>query len=476
MAALGGISGKPFSQVALTGDATAGTTASGKTNTYTNTGKTSNTTTKTNNTTSSQNTSSGTGVTNAGTSASNSVSNGGNTTNITVAPPVKNKTNPISLQEAEAQRVAAEAKARQEAEAKARQEAEAKARQEAEEAFRKSEAEEAQKRAYKAELAEAARKAAEQEKDKSFMDAVIDMFEKIRYHSEYTQKINNQVLVEQVKMVNTTMNQLWDNYMFSMELNQATTMATAEGIMQWSKIISGDASDLTEEESENLHMALDAMSTLPGGGVYDWLNAELYEAEGNMTMAATSTLAVVIPGVLPTLNQATKYLTNGSDLIDLIFRSGSVDEAVEGMIKYGGELQEAGETLAKQLAEEGAEKAGEKVVKEAVEGGLDVIKLSGNNIQHIKKHTFEGMAEQAKYLTDEQLASKLANTTFFNKNWSQDEVVKYTQEAYNALRNQGKTGLHSVEINGEVIKVFIKDDGTFDTAYGVYRYMVDDFR
>ena len=117
--------------------------------------------------------------------------------------------------------------------------------------------------------------------------------------------------------------------------------------------------------------------------------------------------------------------------------------------------------------------------QQALPGGgnaADVIQLSKNSIQHIKKHTFEGMSEQAKYLTDEQLANKLANTTFFNKNWSQDDVVKYTQEAYNTLRSQGKTGIHSVEINGEIINVFIKDDGTFDTAYGVYQYTVDDFR
>ena len=77
--------------------------------------------------------------------------------------------------------------------------------------------------------------------------------------------------------------------------------------------------------------------------------------------------------------------------------------------------------------------------QQALPGGrnaADVIQLSKNSIQHIKKHTFEGMSEQAKYLTDEQLADKLANTPFFNKNWSQDEVVKYTQEAYNTLRSQ----------------------------------------
>ena len=108
--------------------------------------------------------------------------------------------------------------------------------------------------------------------------------------------------------------------------------------------------------------------------------------------------------------------------------------------------------------------------------GINIIELSKNNIQHIKKHTFEGMVEQAKYLTDEQFANKLANTTFFSKNWSQDEIVMYTQEAYNILRSQGKTGLHSVEMNGEIINVFIKEDGTFDTAYGVYQYTVNDFR
>ena len=183
-------------------------------------------------------------------------------------------------------------------------------------------------------------------------------------------------------------------------------------------------------------------------------------------MAAASTVAVALPAVIP----ATKHLADKAtevyqmnkavDLMNLALKTGSIDELAESMIQYGDELQEAGELLAKQIAE----------------GGLDIVKLSGNNIQHIKKHTFEGMAEQAKYLSDEQLANKLANTTFFNKNWSQDEVVKYTQEAYNTLRNQGKTGLHSVEINGEIIKVFIKEDGSFDTAYGVYQYTVDDFR
>lgn len=111
-----------------------------------------------------------------------------------------------------------------------------------------------------------------------------------------------------------------------------------------------------------------------------------------------------------------------------------------------------------------------------VKGGDGIVELTKNNIQHISKHSFEGMKNQAQYLTDKQLADKLNKTTFFNKNWSQDKIVQYTEEAYNTLKNQGKTGLNSVKINGETINVFIKDDGAFDTAYGVYTFTVKDFR
>ena len=59
---------------------------------------------------------------------------------------------------------------------------------------------------------------------------------------------------------------------------------------------------------------------------------------------------------------------------------------------------------------------------------------------------------------------------------SNEDVIKYTQEAYNILISQGKTGLQSIIVNNEVIKVFIKNDGSFDSAYGIYKYGINDFR
>ena len=86
------------------------------------------------------------------------------------------------------------------------------------------------------------------------------------------------------------------------------------------------------------------------------------------------------------------------------------------------------------------------------------------------------MKEQVKYLSDKQLEAKLRNTSLFNKKWSEKEVIEYTQQAYNKLVNEGKTGKQAVKIKGETIVVYIKPDGKFDTAYGIYRYTVKDFR
>lgn len=78
---------------------------------------------------------------------------------------------------------------------------------------------------------------------------------------------------------------------------------------------------------------------------------------------------------------------------------------------FGEDIQTWWKKGDQKAAKEAAE-SNETFLTEVLEGGTDFIELSKSNIQHIKKHTFDGMSEQAKYLTDEQLANKLANTTF----------------------------------------------------------------
>lgn len=111
-------------------------------------------------------------------------------------------------------------------------------------------------------------------------------------------------------------------------------------------------------------------------------------------------------------------------------------------------------------------------------GGATKIKfpLSNKNLQHITKHTIQGIKEQAKHLTDSQLAKKLKDTSFFNPKWSKAKVNKYVQEAYNTLRLEGKTGLNTYKVGGETIEIFIHPDGSFGSAYGHYNFTIKDIR
>ncbi|GHU61527.1 hypothetical protein FACS189418_1320 [Clostridia bacterium] len=101
--------------------------------------------------------------------------------------------------------------------------------------------------------------------------------------------------------------------------------------------------------------------------------------------------------------------------------------------------------------------------------------LSNSNKQHINKHNIESIKQQSTYLTDTQLAEKLEDS-FFNSNWSKDDINKYAEEAYNALHQQGKTGNLTYEVNGETLDVFIHSDGRFGTVYGRHKFTVEQVR
>ncbi len=111
-------------------------------------------------------------------------------------------------------------------------------------------------------------------------------------------------------------------------------------------------------------------------------------------------------------------------------------------------------------------------VDEIVEG---TGKLSKSNIKHIGKHIPDEFANQVKYLSKEALERKLNKNTFFNPNWSKQQIISAVEEGYNTLSKQGLTGLQSYKVNGETIKIFIKSDGTLDSAYGLHKLTTEFF-
>ncbi|NSQ65208.1 hypothetical protein HRE96_14210, partial [Enterococcus faecalis] len=103
--------------------------------------------------------------------------------------------------------------------------------------------------------------------------------------------------------------------------------------------------------------------------------------------------------------------------------------------------------------------------------------LSKKNQSHINKHNVDSFKNQAQYLSESQLAEKLDGNSFFNPNWTKDQINKYTEIAYNDLLSQGKKGnTFLYKINGEEISIYIQPDGGFGTAYGKYQYTLDQFK
>ncbi|MOA09840.1 hypothetical protein D3C78_1296950 [compost metagenome] len=120
----------------------------------------------------------------------------------------------------------------------------------------------------------------------------------------------------------------------------------------------------------------------------------------------------------------------------------------------------------------GASKAIAKQVTKQVtkQAAKDITyKLSNNAIDHIGKHIVSNFQNQVKYLTKEQLDKKLKKTSFFNPNWTERQIISYVEKGYSEAMSNGVRGLYEYKVKGEVIQIFIKQDGTFDTAYGLHK-------
>ncbi len=94
---------------------------------------------------------------------------------------------------------------------------------------------------------------------------------------------------------------------------------------------------------------------------------------------------------------------------------------------------------------------------------------------HLSKHIASDFCKQVEHIPKETLIAKLKKHSFFNPSWSKEEIIEGVAEAYNFFKNKGLTGSHLYKFKGEHIKVFIKADGTLDTAFGSHLLNLDYF-
>ncbi|MFA5306885.1 MAG: hypothetical protein WC365_05535 [Candidatus Babeliales bacterium] len=135
-------------------------------------------------------------------------------------------------------------------------------------------------------------------------------------------------------------------------------------------------------------------------------------------------------------------------------------------------VEKAGPKAAQQLgrAAEGGAFEAEAKVAETVE-----TLLTKNDIQHFSKHISSEFAQQAERMPKDALSAILTKRTFFDPAWSKEDIIKYVEQAYKALRQQGLTGLHPYNVGGNTIMIDIQPNGKLSTAFGLHKLPMDYF-
>ena len=160
----------------------------------------------------------------------------------------------------------------------------------------------------------------------------------------------------------------------------------------------------------------------------------------------------------------------------MIASGGSEGETVTLESEAAGVTEEAAK--AGEVAEDAAKAGGKGKVK--IESAGTIVGLSKHNIEHVlKNHTFGRVKKTIERLMEKGLkgsAEKLLDDkTFFNRKWSEKEVVEAVNRVYNEAVSKGITkGEYTSIVSGEKITVCFRDGG-FHTAYGKYEFSLSDF-
>ena len=153
-------------------------------------------------------------------------------------------------------------------------------------------------------------------------------------------------------------------------------------------------------------------------------------------------------------------------------------EVAEEAAKAGAEVAEEAAKAGAEVAEDAAKAGGKGKVK--IESAGTIVGLSKHNIEHVlKNHTFGRVKKTIERLMEKGLkgsAEKLLDDkTFFNRKWSEKEVVEAVNRVYNEAVSKGITkGEYTSIVSGEKITVCFRDGG-FHTAYGKYEFSLSDF-
>ena len=151
----------------------------------------------------------------------------------------------------------------------------------------------------------------------------------------------------------------------------------------------------------------------------------------------------------------------------------NVADIAEGAAKGAGNAAEDAGKAGKKL--DGAAKGAESAAEDVESGSKTISDLSNKAVKHpMNDHMPARYAKQIQYMSKERAEQYLKYKTFFNSNWTDEQVRAALNFGYKEALNSGITsGKYSFEYLDENVTVYL-EDGIFKTGYGDYVYTYDE--
>lgn len=126
-------------------------------------------------------------------------------------------------------------------------------------------------------------------------------------------------------------------------------------------------------------------------------------------------------------------------------------------------------------AEDAAAQGADDVGRAAESGSNSIPDLSNKAVKHpMNDHMPARYAKQLQYMSKEATEQYLSYKTFFNSNWTDEQVTAALNYGYKEALNSGvTTGKYSFKYLGDNVTVCI-EDSVFKTGYGDYVYTYDE--
>lgn len=201
-----------------------------------------------------------------------------------------------------------------------------------------------------------------------------------------------------------------------------------------------------------------------GISLKEYLEAPSVTTFAYVVWDGVATVMPLVPGSYTA--RGAKYLSKAA-ISEALWKSG-IQVTTKGAIHA--KAIKTGKKVAKTVSV----KKSSKVAKKA---GIAVT-LSKSTLKHpLNRHVPKRFAMQLKYLSLSKAEKIVSKRTFFNKNWSEEKVIRAINAAYaKALKKGIVNEPYIMTYAGEKIAVVINEKGELMTAYGMHHYSLNELK